>query len=410
MNTTINMKKFSSILTLSAVLVTTNIWTIPVAFATSKALPIAIASTNAAAPTPNLLPEISATAYLVKDLQSNQILAEKSPGQPIEPASLTQLMTAYLAFKALESGQLKPNQMLTVSERGWKTEGSRMFLEPQKPVSVSDLVKGLIIQSGNDAAVTLAEAISGNEEAFVALMNAEAKRLGMQHTHFDNATGLPSATHLSTMNDLAVLSHAIIYDFPQYYAIFSKKSFTYNNITQQNRNLLLFRDPSVDGLKAGYTNSAGYNLIASSKRNNRRVISIVVGTASPEARATESSKLLNYALQSFETPKIYGSNQVIMNVRVYKGSSSSVELGFLQDLYLTVEHGRAKHIKPILETMQPIIAPVKRGQELGTLKLMDGNHVLAERKVVALKTVESAGFLGKFLDSIALWIQSLLIH
>jgi hypothetical protein len=351
------------------------------------------------------LPQIAATAYLVKDLQSNQIIAEKNLNQQIEPASLTKLMTAYLTFKALEEGKLKPDQMLTASDKAWKAEGSRMFLEKGKPVLVSDLVKGLIVQSGNDAAITLAEAIAGSEAAFAVMMNAEAKRLGMSQTNFENSTGLPGKTHLTTVNDLATLSAAIIHDFPQYYGIYSLKEFTYNNITQPNRNLLLYRDPDVDGLKTGHTNSAGYNLIASSKRGGRRVLSVVVGTASPEARATESSKLLNYALQEFDTPKMYQANQTITEVKMYKGAENTVPIGFLNDAYVTISHGNNAQIKPILETVQPVLAPVKKGQELGVLKLVDGDKIITEQKVVALKDVEEAGFFRRMWDSIILWFK-----
>lgn len=351
------------------------------------------------------LPQIAATAYLVKDLQSNQIIAEKNLNQQIEPASLTKLMTAYLTFKALEEGKLKPDQMLTASDKAWKAEGSRMFLEKGKPVLVSDLVKGLIVQSGNDAAITLAEAIAGSEAAFAVMMNAEAKRLGMSQTNFENSTGLPGKTHLTTVNDLATLSAAIIHDFPQYYGIYSLKEFTYNNITQPNRNLLLYRDPDVDGLKTGHTNSAGYNLIASSKRGGRRVLSVVVGTASPEARATESSKLLNYALQEFDTPKMYQANQTITEVKMYKGAENAVPIGFLNDAYVTISHGNNAQIKPILETVQPVLAPVKKGQELGVLKLVDGDKIIIEQKVVALKDVEEAGFFRRMWDSIILWFK-----
>ena len=316
-------------------------------------------------------------------------------------------MTAYLAFKALEEGKLQPEQKLTVSEKAWKVEGSRMFLKAHSEVPVWDLMRGLIVVSGNDAAITLAEGIAGSEEAFAKMMNAEAKRLGMTQTYFENATGLPAPKHLTSVNDLAILSNAIIRDLPaKYYEVYSYKSYTYNNITQENRNLLLFRDDSVDGLKTGHTSSAGYNLIATSKRNNRRVLSIVIGAASAEARATESSKLLNYALQGFDTPKMYQAGQVVGKVRVYKGASSEADVGFQQDAYVTLPHGQGERVKTVLETMQPVVAPVQAGQKLGTLKLMDGDKVLAEQPVVALKNVEEAGFFGRLWDSIVLWFKS----
>ena len=353
------------------------------------------------------LPEIKASAYAVYDAQSGQMLASHKLNEHIEPASLTKLMSAYLAFQALESGKLKAQDMLTPSETAWRAEGSRMFLNAGKPVSVGDLLKGLIVQSGNDAAVTLAEALGGSEADFAKQMNAEAKRLGMTQTYFENATGLPAPKHLTSVNDLAILSNAIIRDLPaKYYEVYSYKSYTYNNITQENRNLLLFRDDSVDGLKTGHTSSAGYNLIATSKRNNRRVLSIVIGAASAEARATESSKLLNYALQGFDTPKMYQAGQVVSKVRVYKGASSEAEVGFQQDAYVTLPQGQRDRVKTVLDTMQPVVAPVKAGQKIGTLKLMDGDKVLAEQPVVALKDVGEAGFFGRLWDSIVLWFKS----
>ena len=367
----------------------------------------ATAPAQITAPAAIPLSEISATAYIVQDAQSGQVLAGKNLDTQIEPASLTKLMTAYLAFKALDNGTLKPDQMLTVSDKGWKAEGSRMFLDPKKPASVSDLIKGLIVQSGNDAAITLAEAIGGSEEGFAAMMNTEAKRLGMKNTFYTNSTGLPGEGHLTSVNDLVILAGAIIRDFPKYYPIYAMKSFKYNNIEQPNRNLLLYRDASVDGLKTGHTSSAGYNLVASSKRNGRRVISVVVGTESTEARASESSKLLNWALQAYDTPKLYDANQTISQVKVYKGSSNAVNVGFLDASYVTIPHGEGQNIKPVLETVQPVLAPVQKGQILGKLKVVNGSTVLAEKNVVALNTVEEAGWFGRTYDSIVLWFKGL---
>lgn len=353
------------------------------------------------------VPEIQATAFLIEDVQSGDILASRGLHDTVEPASLTKLMTAYLAFKAIESGRLSLDQELTVSTKGWRTEGSRMFLDPRVPATVENLLKGLIVQSGNDAAITLAEAIGGSEENFAMLMNQEAVRLGMKDTHFKNSTGLPEAGHVTSVFDMGLLAQAIIRDFPEFYKIYSIKSFTYNNITQMNRNLLLYRDPSVDGLKTGHTSSAGYNLVASSHRNGRRVISVVMGTESAQARATESSKLLNWSLQFFDTPKLFDANQSIAQVRVYKGVENTVAVGFRQPLYITLPAGDAKHIQPILETKQPVIAPIKAGTILGTLKLMNGDRVVATKPVVALSDVEQAGWFSRFWDSIVLWVKSL---
>ncbi|MFK7641395.1 D-alanyl-D-alanine carboxypeptidase family protein [Neisseria oralis] len=368
---------------------------------------------------PAAVPQIAATAFIVKDLQSNQVLAANNPDNLIEPASLTKMMTAYLTFKALEDGTLKADEMLTVSDAGWHTEGSRMFLNPHVPVSVSDLLKGMIVQSGNDAAITLAEAIGGvgNDseqtetpkpplENFVAMMNMEAKRLGMNHTRFNNPTGLASERHLSTVSDLALLAAALIRDYPKYYPIFSLKSFRYNGIEQPNRNLLLFRDSSVDGLKTGHTESAGYNLAASSNRNGRRIITIVVGAESTEARASESGKLLNWALQAFDTPKLYDAGEVISQVKVYKGSANAVKIGFADDTYITIPHGSGHRIRPVLETEQPVLAPIEKGSILGKLKIMNGKEVLAEKNVVALTSVEEDNWFGRTWDSIVLWFKS----
>ncbi len=350
-------------------------------------------------------PALEASAYLFFDAQSGQILTSKNPDARIEPASLTKLMTAYLTFDALKNGRLKLDQQLTASERAWKSEGSRMFLDPKVPVSVDNLIKGMIVQSGNDACVTLAEAIAGSEEGFAQMMNAQAKKLGMNNSHFANSTGLPDPQLYTTVRDLATLSNALIRDFPQYYPTYSIKSFTYNNITQPNRNLLLYRDSSVDGLKTGHTDSAGFNLIASSKRDGRRVITVVVGTKSMEARATESSKLLNWGLSHFQTPKLYDAGKPLSKVKVYKGSENELDVGFLQAVYVTLPRG-SDEVTPVLETIQPVVAPVKKGAELGTLKLMSGNKVLAERKVVALQDIEEAGFFGRMWDSIVLWFKN----
>lgn len=350
--------------------------------------------------------EIAASAYLVKDLQSNQILVSKNPDQAIEPAALTQLMTAYLVFQALNEGKIKPEQELMVSERGWQSAGSRMFLAREKPAAVRELVLGLIVSSGNDAAITLAEAISGSEEAFVQQMNEQAAKLGMTNTHFANATGLAADNHFSTAADLVLLAGALLHDFPDYCKIFAKKSFTYHGITQPNPNLLLYRDGYVDGLKAGYSQNAGYHLIASSKRNNRQVVSVLIGAASTEARATESSKLLNYALQEFDTFKLYEANQEVLAVQVYKGSKGKVKLGFLSDAYATVPRGLTD-LTQQLETEQPLLAPIKKGQNLGVLKLKQGEKVITQIPVVALHDVNKAGFFGQLWGSFGLWWRAL---
>lgn len=363
-------------------------------------------STLAHATTPFVppVPEIAGKAYFITDFYSGQVVAARDPDTRIEPASLTKLMTAYLTFKALKEKRLTLDQMLTVSQVGWKQEGSRMFLDPKVPVSVDNLIKGMIVQSGNDACVTLAEAIAGSEEVFSQMMTTEAKRLGMSASNFKNSTGLPHPEHYTTTRDLATLSTAIIHDFPEFYPIYSMKSFSYNNITQPNRNLLLYRDPNVDGMKTGHTASAGYNLIASSKRDGRRVVSVVVGTTSPEARAVESSKLLNYALQFFETPKLYDAKKPVSEVAVYKGASSQLPVGFASDVYITVPKGQASQLKADLTTTQPMIAPVAAGQTVGKLTVSLAGKVVLERPVVALQAVEEGGFFSRLWDSIKLWL------
>lgn len=394
------MKKILSIL-ICTTLLHTPVWA-------STASEPNVQAASAPAPLSSIqLPEIKAVAYLVQDLQSGQILAQANADQKIEPASLTKVMTAYLVFQALENKKITPDQTTKTSEHAWRQAGSRMFLELGKPVSVQDLVHGLVVQLANDAAVSLAELLAGSEAEFVALMNAEAKHLGMTNTHFDNATGLSSQTHLTTVKDLAILSNALIRDFPQYYKIYSNKSFTYNTITQQNRNLLLFRDDNIDGLVAGYTNSGGYNLIASSKRDGRRVLSIVAGAASAESRATESSKLLNYALLNFDTQPMFQAGKEVSAVKIFKGAQNSVAIGFGQDAYVTVPRNQQANIKSFIDTNQPVLAPIKKGQVLGTFRLMHDEQVLAEQPVVALQDVGESGWFGRLVDSFVLWFQNL---
>ena len=369
--------------------------------AASETAPLAASAASAAAVPSAIvhrsqpLPEIAATAYAVQDLQSGQVLAEKNWETPIEPASLTKLMTAYLVFKALQEGSLKPEQTVTVSARSWGTDGPRMLLLKDSQVSIADLVKGLVVQQSNDAAVALAEAVAGSEEQFVEMMNAEAKRLGMAQTRFENSTGLHGEQHLSSAKDLLILAAALMRDFPpQYYQIYSVKSFTYNGITQPNRNLLLFRDPAVDGIAGGYGGSAGYHLIASSKRNGRRVVALVAGAASPEARATESSKLLNYALQEFDTVLLYRAGEKAAEIPVSGGAAPAVAAGFEQDLYLSIPRSR-DGVKIEIESRRPLAAPLDKGQPLGTLRLKSGSRVLAERPLVVVAAMPQAGFWGR---------------
>nr|WP_294863967.1 D-alanyl-D-alanine carboxypeptidase family protein [uncultured Pseudogulbenkiania sp.] len=350
------------------------------------------------------VPEIAGKAYYLVDFYSGQVVASSDPDKRIAPASLTKLMTGYLTYKAIKEKRLTLDQKLTVSHKGWTTGGSRMFLDPKVPVSVDDLIKGMDVQSGNDACVTLAEAIAGSEEAFGQMMTAEARRLGMNNTQFRNATGLPNPEHYTTVHDLGILASAIIREYPEFYKTYSLKSFTYNGISQPNRNLLLYRDPNVDGMKTGFTDDAGYNMVASSRRDGRRVISVVVGTASPEARAVESSKLLNYGLQFFDTPKLYAASKPVSEIPVYKGGAKKLPIGFASDVYTTVLKGQSAQLKADLTTSQPVIAPIKAGQVVGKLVVsLDGKKVL-ERPVVALKAIEQGNFFSRLWDSIKLML------
>jgi D-alanyl-D-alanine carboxypeptidase (penicillin-binding protein 5/6) len=347
-------------------------------------------------------PSVAAKSYLLLDYHSQQALAAKNAGERVEPASLTKLMTAYLTFYALRQNQIQPTQTVPVSERAWKAEGSRMFIEPRKPVTVEELMRGMIVQSGNDACIALAELIAGSEEAFAQQMNREAQRLGMKNTNFMNATGLPNAQHYSTAYDLALLAISIIRDFPEYHPLYSMKEYRYNNITQANRNRLLWSDPTVDGMKTGYTENAGYCLITSAKRGERRLISVLLGTASETARAVESQKLLNYGFQFYDSVKLYEKNQPVASLQIWKGSGSSVKAGFLTDLYVSLPKGQANKLKANLESQRPMFAPISSGQKIGVMKLTLDGKPYAEIPVVALESVALAGILGRGWDSLRL--------
>jgi D-alanyl-D-alanine carboxypeptidase (penicillin-binding protein 5/6) len=350
-------------------------------------------------------PQIEARAWLLVDAASGLPLAERNPDAKVEPASLTKLMTAYIAFSAIKEGRLALNQELSVSEKAWKAEGSRMFLDPKRRATVEDLLKGVIVQSGNDACITLAEGIAGSEESFVAVMNQMAKKLGMTRTHFMNATGLPHPQHATTARDLSRLAGALIRDFPDFYKYYAMKEFAYNGISQPNRNRLLFMDPSVDGVKTGHTESAGYCLIASAKREQRRLLSVVLGAGSDGGRAMESQKLLNYGFQFFETVKLYPANQAVSSLRIYKGKGGEVKAGFLSDFHVTVPRGMSRNIQAQLVTQQPLLAPVRRGQKLGTLRLSVDGQPVGDYPLLALESVPVAGILGRGWDNILLMFK-----
>jgi D-alanyl-D-alanine carboxypeptidase (penicillin-binding protein 5/6) len=348
-------------------------------------------------------PDIAAKAYLLVDFQSGTTLASRDPDKRIEPASLTKLMTEYLTLKAIKEGRLKLEQQLTVSERGWKTEGSRMFLDPKKPATVAELLRGMIVQSGNDACVTLAEAIAGSEDTFAGMMNQQAAALGMKSTHFMNATGLPNPQHYTTARDLSVLAMAIMRDYPEFFAIASMKEYRYNNITQPNRNLLLFRDPEVDGLKTGHTDSAGYCLIATKHHDGRRVLSVVLGTDTANLRADESAKLLGYGLNFFDTPRLYAKGSPIAKAVVYKGEVDHVAAGFDRDQFITVAKGATSRIQAQIQLQPKLVAPIAAGQVIGTVHLsLDGQN-LGDLPLKALASIPQAGLFGRMVDSVKLW-------
>ena len=356
-----------------------------------------------AAPPP---PPLVGKAWLVGDLTSGQVLVAQKADERIEPASLTKLMSAYLVFSALRDKKLTVEQPVPVSARAWRAPGARMFIDPRKAVTVDELIKGMEVQSGNDACIALAEAIAGSEEAFVQLMNREAERLGMKNTHFMNATGLPDAKHYSTARDLYTLAAALIRDFPDEYArYYAIKEFRYNNITQPNRNRLLWLDPSVDGVKTGHTEAAGFCLIASSKRGPRRLLSVFLGGTSETGRAQESQKLLNWGFQFFDDVKLFGKGEVVRALDVWKGASRTVKAGFNGELFVTVPKGEAAKLKADLVSEQPLVAPVAQGQRVGTLRVSLEGKPFADYPLVALESVGPAGILGRAWDTLRLWIK-----
>ena len=373
-----------------------------VAIASTCLVPVAQAEDAQIAPPPSL----AVKAYLLTDVNSGKSIATLNSEMRVEPASLTKIMTAYLSFKALQNNHLQLNQTLPVSEIAWKVEGSKMFIEPNKPVTVDELLHGMIIQSGNDASIALAEGIASTELQFADMMNKEAQRLGMKNTHFMNATGLPDAQHYTTAKDLSILATALIRDFPdQYKRLYSVKEYRYNNITQPNRNRLLWLDPNVDGMKTGHTESAGYCLISSAKRDGVRRLSVVLGAPSDAARATESQKLLNYGFQYFDSSLVYKQGQKVSQLKVWKGADNQVDSTVSNDLYLTLAKGQYANVKALISSTQPLIAPIKKGQIIGNVKFMLNGKVIDQRNLVAAKAIEGAGILGRAWDSIKLLSQ-----
>ncbi len=369
---------------------------------------VLFAVAHAAAATPRLIPDaptVDARGYMLLDYHSRHILAERNADERLEPASLTKMMTAYVVFHELRAGQFQLSDTVRVSKKAWRMPGSRMFIEVGTQVSIEQLLKGMIIQSGNDASVALAEHVAGSEETFATLMNEHARNIGMNGTRFTNATGLPDPEHYSTARDLARLASVLIHEFPEYYAWYSEKEYTYGGITQGNRNLLLYRDNTVDGFKTGHTESAGYCLVASAKRGDMRLISVVMGTKSEGARANESQKLLNYGFRFFETHKLYDAAQPLKAMRVWKGANETVQLGLDAPLYVTVPRGQYNKLNASLSVENAIIAPTRKGQNLGAVNVKLGDEMLAERPLVALDDVAEGSLWQRLFDNVRMMLQ-----
>jgi len=351
------------------------------------------------------VPVVAARAWFSVDMGSGQILAAAAPDTQVEPASLTKIMTAYVVFNALKENRITLEQSVRVSETAWRTGGSRMFIEPRKPVTVHELLQGMIVQSGNDASVALAETVAGSETAFAALMNQEAKRLGMKDSRFMNATGLPDPQHITTVRDMATLATHLIQDHPDFYHYYKQRDYTYNNITQANRNRLLWADSSVDGMKTGHTDAAGYCLVATALRGERRVLTVLVGADSEAARAEESLKLLNWSFQNFDTVKLYGDGKPAMETKVWEGTTDVAKLGPAQGVWITVPRGKAQAVQPVASRTDPLVAPLKAGQHIGTVSFTLDGKTLRTEPLVVLESVDRAGFFGRMVDIVLRWLQ-----
>jgi D-alanyl-D-alanine carboxypeptidase (penicillin-binding protein 5/6) len=365
---------------------------------------------NTALPSPPIpavvpAPTVAASSYILFDMASHQVLLVANADEPREPASLTKLMTAYLVFNALRDKSIRLDQKVSISERAKSAIGSRMFADPRVPVSVDELLHGMIIQSGNDASIALAELIAGDEATFAAMMNVQAQKMGMIKTHFVNSTGLPDPQHYSSAADLAKLAMALIRDFPEYYPLYSQKEYHYNNITQKNRNRLLTTDPYVDGVKTGFTESAGWCLIASAKRGERRLLSVVLGAASDAARASENQKLLNWGYQAFDVVQLYPAGQPVSKLPVWKGSAPEVAAGFLDDRYLSVPKGQSDKLQVKLVAQEPLTAPIQKGQNVGTMHVQFAGARVAEFPLKAQEDVAIGSLWRRGWDAVRLWFK-----
>ncbi|XOZ33540.1 D-alanyl-D-alanine carboxypeptidase family protein [Halomonadaceae bacterium KBTZ08] len=352
-------------------------------------------------------PELGSEAYILMDAHSGRVLVAENPDKRLPPASLTKMMTAYIADREMEADRLSMDEKTTVSVNAWQTGGSRMFLREGSKVSVRQLMHGIIVQSGNDASVALAEHIAGGEDAFAQMMNQQARELGMDNTHFTNATGLPEPELYSTARDMALLARAKVLQFPDTYDLYSTRHYTYNGIRQPNRNRLLWRDKSVDGLKTGHTEKAGYCLAASAKRDGMRLVSVVMGADSSEARARESQQLLNYGFRYYETFQLYEGGQKVTDARVWKGGREKLDLGLQDDLYLTVPNGAREQLAPKVSVASQLEAPIERGSVFGNLTVTHDGTTLAERDLVALHSVEEGGLFRRLWDAIKLFFLGL---
>ncbi|ORE87359.1 penicillin-binding protein 6 [Oceanococcus atlanticus] len=368
------------------------------------ALPAAEAQQRPRMPTPEA-PQIDASSYILVDFNSGQVIADKNADEQVDPASITKLMTAYIVFSELRAGNVGLDDLVTVSKKAWQAEGSRMFIEVNDQVRVEDLIRGMIIQSGNDASIALAEHLAGGENTFATWMNQHAERLGMHQTHYENATGLTGPAHKSSARDIATLVAALIEEFPEYYRLYSEREFTYAGITQSNRNRLLWRDNSVDGVKTGYTKAAGYCLASSAERDGMRLISVVLGTPSMRAREQASESLLNYGFRFFESVQVATQNEAVANAKIWKSSAENVQLGPSQTTFVTVPRGRADDIslKPQLD--QRLIAPVTAGQQLGALNISLDDEKLASVPLVALQAMPLGSLWQRLRDEVLLFVK-----
>lgn len=372
----------------------------PVSFFIGLLLAVTVQSSFAASPifTP-AAPSVAASSYLLMDFNSGRVLAEKDPDKRVAPASLTKIMTVYVVFRELKAGHLTLDEKVTISQNAWETGGSKMFVEVNKQVPIEDLLQGVVIQSGNDASVALAEHVAGSEQTFATMMNEQAARLGMTNTHFENSMGLPTENHYSSARDLATLAQALIKEFPEYYRWDSQKEFTYNGITQQNRNQLLWRDPSVDGIKTGFTDDAGYCMVASAKREDMRLISVVMGTASANARANESQSLINYGFRFFETHRLYEGGKALTEAKVRKGETSKLQVGLAEDVYVTAPRKHFSELKAETQLDKAIVAPINKGDTVGNLVVTLEGETIASKPLVAMDAIAQGGLFRRLYDA-----------